>query len=395
MAMISDLNIIKYTNITTEYKYNIIVIDKGNGSYTELNRNTQSFTIQTQRLDGAGVLNLEFILNELETPPFEEGATIKVMVNMINIFAGFVFSISRDRWGVCRLTAYDSIRYLKNPVFIFKKAGYDGALIIREVAEQCGVDFVIVGGIAVDYKWASMPYLEYNKPAIDIIMQILNRSVTSGKTEDAFTLQADYETFGKTVMLCKVSDNIQPVVIGEKSLLTNIQISRSIDNDWYNSHLLVYDLGTSDVPKVGRDIRNEASIQRRGMLRKVFEVPQGMYSTIFTHKFGGTEETSKEADEKTRKFIEDLGQKSAQFYNKLVYNVSFDCLGFLGIRAGDMVKINVKGLNITKKDGEALGNLLMLDSVTHQFNEGVHTMSLEGKIDVAEQGMPMIQDMKT
>ena len=60
-----------------------------------------------------------------------------------------------------------------------------------------------------------------------------------------------------------------------------------------------------------------------------------------------------------------------------------------------MVKINVKGLNITKKDGEALGNLLMLDSVTHQFNEGVHTMSLEGKIDVAEQGMPMIQDMKT
>lgn len=383
----------------SSYKYKIQVFDKGNATLYKLEDVTTNITIQSERVGSASVLNLEFILDELKAPEFEEGATIMVDINNIRVFGGFIFSISRDRWGVCRLTAYDSIRYLKNAVMIFEKAGYDGNQIMINAAKQCGITLSLE--ITSDYRWASKPYIEYSKPALDVIMEVLNRSVSSGNTSEAYTMRADYTNM-KKVSIAPVITNVKPLVLGENSMMTDISVERSIDNEWCNSYLLVFDQGTSDIPKAGREIRNEVSIKKRGLIRKVMEAPQGMFLDLAVHKFGAKPESTDPKDVEatskamtdTMNFMEELARKSFKFYNKIVYHVRFDCLGYLGLRAGDMVKIAVSGLGITDVAGKDLANLLLLESVTHQISEGKHTMSIEGKIDVVEEGQPIAQDYK-
>ena len=385
-------------SLLSEYKYSITIYDVGNGSIWDITKVTTNFTLTSQRLNSATALNLEYLLDEMETPPFEEGACVTILINGMIIFIGYVFTTSRDRWGVCRITAYDSIRYLKNPVMIFKQAGYDGNLIMKEAAQQCGVTLNL--NIKSDYSWGSKPYIEYSKSALDIITEILERSVVSGNTDEAFTMQADYKTGGMTVAINPASKNKKRCIIGDKSLLTNISIERSIDNEWANSYLVVYDRGIGKEPKVGREARNELSILRRGLVRQVLETDQQMFLNIATHKFGAKpSDSSKEAEEKNKSTYEKTMAEmdkwtsdGGHFYNEMVYKLSIDCLGFLGVRAGDYIKLEIKGFEAVRGDGKVLQNYVLLDTVTHQFSEGVHTMRLDAQVnvpDIGQVGPPM------
>lgn len=375
-------------SLLSEYKHKITILDVGAGVYFDITDVTTNFTLTSQRLNSATTLDLEYLMDEMEIPPFEEGAVVTITVNAMIIFIGYVFTTSRNRWGVCRLNAYDSIRYLKNPIQIYRKEGYDGNKLMQEAALECGITLKL--NINSKYSWASKPYIEYNKPALDIIMEILNRSVVSGNTDEAFTMQVDYKTGGKVVAINPASKNKKRCIIGDKSLLTDINIERSIDNDWCNSFYIIYAAGTTDIPMMRYEVRNEASITRRGLVRMSQEADQQMFFNIAkSQKFGdvqGDDSESNEAFNKTKTFIEDWAKKSAVFYNAMVYNIRLECLGFLGVRAGDYVKLDIKGFEAVRGDGEVLQNYILLDTVTHQFQEGVHTMSLDAKVNVPDDG---------
>lgn len=65
----------------------------------------------------------------------QEGATVRFSVDGERQFFGWVFTVSRDRWGVTQVTCYDRLRYLKaaaSYAFYAQEAGD----IISQIAED-------------------------------------------------------------------------------------------------------------------------------------------------------------------------------------------------------------------------------------------------------------------
>ena len=60
------------------------------------------------------------------------------------------------------------------------------------------------------------------------------------------------------------------------------------------------------------------------------------------------------------------------YYDELKRTLSIDCLGVPGLRAGQMVFLNLPNLGDI-----SLSKYVLLESVEHTFENDVHTMSIE------------------
>lgn len=292
----------------------------------------------------------------------------------VRAFVGFVFSYSVDRFGVVSMTAYDSIRYLQNPATgkWVGKDGKDVSEIVRDVVKSCGLDQMATEMEAETVGVKPIRLIKIAEKGIDIIDELLewsqlkatadeNGITTKGGASYKATKPGNrwvfFDNCGKLV-LCpadKITEKVlgvsEPPVIGTGCAITELSMSVSIDECANTVRLL----RASDGGQSGWVADDPDQISIWGPLT-YFEKIDNAYCRNDEQMYyrAAVELCTRDCEKRS---------------------ISITSLGITGLRAGMLVRINVPWLEDYFGDVSD-SKLVYLNSVSHSWEEGTHTMSL-------------------
>ena len=317
-------------------KTELIIANKASGQIWEVSNCVSEVTVTTNRTGSPGTL--KFTIIKSGDLSYFEGDTVRFSVDGTLIFYGWVFTKSKDRWGVIETTCYDRLRYLKastSYAFYGQKAND----IIRQIAGDLQVD---VGTLA-DTGYEIPSLIEEDQTCLDIIDGAIQQTLLN--TGKVFVFYDD----GNGLALQEAADMIAPVMIGDNSLLTDYTYQTDIDEETYNSIKLARpneDTGKADV-FVEQDSEN---IARWGLLQLVQSVD----------------------GDRNDAQIQEQARQSLAYYNRRMRTLKCSSLGVIGLHAGMMVLMKVQGLGDIDLD-----QYVLLEKVTHTFTNDIHTMEFE------------------
>lgn len=318
-------------------KTELIIANKGqNGRLMEVSNCVQTVSYTTNRTGTPGTLT--FTLNKAPGVSFFEGDTVRFSVDGELVFYGWVFTKSKDRWGVIEVTCYDRLRYLKASAS-YAFYGQTAGDILREIAEDFGLD---VSEIA-DTGYALPSLIMEEQTCLDIIGEAIQQTLLN--TGVIYVLFDD----GKGLSLKAAGDMKADVMVGEKSLLTDYTYKTDIDEQTYNSVKLARpneETGKADV-FIAED---SANIARWGLLQ--------LYQSV--------DGDANDAQVKSR------AEATLEYYNRRMRTLSVSSLGVKGLRAGMMLYMRVPDLGDI-----ALDQFVLLEKVEHTFENSVHTTDFE------------------
>lgn len=318
--------------MTTE----LIIGNKSSGNAWEVSNSTTTVSYTTERTGSPG--KLTFTVIKSGDLSFTEGDVVRFSVDGTLVFYGWVFTKSKDRWGVIEVTCYDRIRYLKaNASYAFY--GQTAAQIIEQIA----ADLQLETSTLADTGYAIPSLIESDQSCLDIMQEVINQTLLN--TGTIYVLYDD----GNGLALQAAGDMISDVVIGDKSLLTDYTYKTDIDEQTYNSVKLVQaneDTGMADVV-VAED---SANIGQWGLLQLYQQVDGDLNTAQMTAQ----------------------AQATLQFYNRRMRTLKVSSLGVVGLRAGQMIRMKVEGLGDIDLD-----QYVLLEKVTHTWENDVHTMEFE------------------
>lgn len=318
--------------MTTE----LLIEEKGTGKIWEISNCTQQCTWTTNRTGSPG--KFEFTVNKAGDLSFVEGDTVRFSVDGELVFFGWVFTKSKDRWGVIDVTCYDRLRYLKNSA---SYAFYD--LSAGDMIRQMAADMQVDVSEIEDTGYIIPSLIEQEQSCIDIAQSALEQTLLN--TGNIYVLFDD----GHGLSLKQPANMISDVIIGEKSLLTDYSYKTDIDQQSYNSVKLVRpneQTGRKDV-FIAQDSGN---IDRWGLLQLYQSVDGAMNDAQ----------------------VKAQAEATLGFYNRRLRTLSVSSLGVPGLRAGQMIYMNVPGLGDIN-----LNQYVLLEKVTHTWENNDHTMDFE------------------
>lgn len=320
------------------------------------------------------------------------GATVRLKVDGILVFYGRVFNTTINRWGVLTFTAYDQIRYLKNSFSNFYPATYSPTEIITDISQHLGLK---VG------KLASIPSIGQsltidNECAFDVISRLVDTATVLTQRiivfyDDCGELRLSYademisdllkeqrafegtigydaeigyegENLDEFVWLNEYGDlqeytdvdwtlaYLNDIVVGDNSLAVDYELTTDIDEDTYNQ-IFLYRESSGAGSRVFATAQDETNVAKWGVLRLTESVDEQM----------------------NEEQMQDKADKLLEMKNRPFKTMRISALGVVGLRAGMMVTIHFPSLDdeVSKKQR------VVIDSIEHRFEDGVHTMDLE------------------
>ena len=327
------------------------------------------------------------------------------------VFYGFVFKIGTDRTECYRVTAYDQMRYLQNHDYFMMK---DMSLndVFEKICNALKIKNKKILGKAklnkskLDSKhFADVSYFDILQHCINesnisrIKVEIMNEDGSFTQTYDPAKLDKTFPTiffirdnFG-TLELNDIESNVkyrrtnndegssklgwyggklvgyredlrpqlEPLIIGDESLLTDYQYELDIDKNTYNEVYVMNVISdgesektedgrylvTSDGKRLGVAKQDNQSIDKYGLLRKIQNVQSSMNDVK----------------------LEEYAKLLLDNYSGPTRTMKIEALGFNGINAGDGFLLRLKKLGIE--------SMVYVLSATHHYNSDLHTMSLE------------------
>lgn len=318
--------------MTTE----LLIANKSSGKIWEISNCVQSVTWTTNRTGSPGTL--KFTVNKAGDLSYTEGDVVRFSVDGQLQFYGWVFTKSKNRWGEIETTCYDRLRYLKaNASYAFY--GQKVGDIIKQIAE----DFQLTTGNLADTGYAIPSLIEEDQACLDIIEGAIQQTLLN--TGDIYVFYDD----GNGLALQRPEDMISNVMIGEKSLLTDYTYKTDIDEQTYNSVKLARpneETGRADVV-IAQDSDH---IGQWGLLQ--------LYQTVD----GDVNDAQ----------MKEQAEASLTYYNRRMRTLKFSTLGVPGLRAGQMVYMQIPGLGDINLD-----QYVLLEKVDHTWENSVHTMEIE------------------
>lgn len=290
-----------------------------------------SITWVTQRKGQPG--KCSFTLLADSKLKIEEGNAVRLDVSGQAVFFGFIFERNWNRDGEIKVMAYDQLRYLKNKDsynYTEKTAG--------EVVQMIAGDFNLQTGTLedTDYK---IPFR--NEPDTSLFDIILNAmDLTMIATGRMYVL---YDDVGKLVL--KNVENMKLDLMIDDQAAQDYDYKVSIDGNTYNQIKLYRD---NDETKK-RDVfmtKHTENINKWGILQLSESLDKGVDGQTIAETYLG-------------------------LYNRPEKRLTVkDAFGDIRVRAGCLVPVflDVKDLQ--------LKNYLLVESVTHKIDKGIHTMDL-------------------
>lgn len=317
-------------------KTELLIAGRNSDRIWELSNCTTQVTYSTARTGSPGTLKFQVIKSgDLS---FTEGDTVRFSVDGTLIFLGWVFSKSKDRWGVIDVICYDRLRYLKTSAsysFYDMKAGD----IIRQIAG----DLQLETGVVSDTGFAIPSLIEEEQTCLDIIGEAVQQTLLN--TGKIFVFYDD----GNGLALQEAADMISNVVIGERSLLTEYTYKTDIDEQTYNSVKLARPNEVTGMADVFVAQHGE-NIAQWGLLQ--------LYQTVD----GAVNDAQFRAQ----------AEASLSYYNRKMRTLKISSLGVVGLRAGQMVFMRIPDLGDI-----SLNQYVLLEKVDHTFTNDTHTMDIE------------------
>lgn len=317
-------------------EYRLLVYNVTSGTVYDYSPIVEKVTYMTKRKLSAGELSFTYI--QKSPINMTEGAKVQFHVNGKGIFEGYVFTIERDRDGMVEVTAYDQLRYLKtNESYSFVGKRLD------EIIRQIATDMQLQTGVLEDTGYAIPMLTKEDTECLDIIDYALSLTqYNTGKTYSVF------DDFGK-IILREAGSMLSTEIIGNRSLLTDYKFKSDIDSDTYNQIKLVRpnkETGQGDT----YIFNDSGTIKKWGLLQKYEKVDENL----------------NEAQ------ISEQGNIMMAYYDRVLKELSVDCIGILGLRAGGMVMIRIADIPELRA-----GYRLIIDKAKHVFSNDGHTMSLD------------------
>lgn len=288
-------------------------------------------TVEWQRKGSPGILKFK-VLKDTKLN-FQEGNPVKLMIDGVNFFFGFVFEKSRDKERIISVTAYDQLRYFKNKDYLVYKNKTAGALL-KQICDK----FNLRWGNVEDTKYPIPQRIEDDKTMFDIIQYAIEE--TNRNTKELYVLHDD---FGKLAL--KNIRNMKLNLLIDEETGENFDYKTSIDGDTYNQIKLTYEDEENKVRKV-YIAKDTDHINQWGVLQYTGKIDKGVN-----------------------------GQTKAdallEMYNSKTRNLSIKgAFGDLRVRGGCLV-----GVKLSLGDINVL-NYMMVEKVTHTFENGHHNMNL-------------------
>ena len=314
----------------------LIIAEKRTGKIWNASNATTNITYETNRTGSPGTL--KFTILKSGTLSFVEGDVVRFSVDGKLIFFGWVFTKSKDRWGNIDVTCYDRMRYLKaNASYSFY--GQSAGDIIKQIAE----DFQLETADIADTGFAIPSLIETDQSCLDIIQGVVEQTLlNTGK------LYVFYDN-GDGLCLTAAEDMKSNITIGDKSLVLDYTYKTDIDEQTYNSVKIAMpneETGKADV-YVARDTDN---IARWGLLQ--------LYQKV--------DNDSNSAQLKAQ------AEATLSYYNRRLRTLKVSSLGVLGLRAGQMILMQIENLGDIN-----LNQWLLIEKITHTFENDKHTMDIE------------------
>lgn len=290
----------------------------------------------TKNIEGnAGQLNVTLQKDPNNLLQVANGSVISFVADGTGIFFGYVFKIGVDAEKTYKITAYDQLRYFKNSeVYVTKD------LTASEIFGKVCYDNELKYKIKVPSNYIPSPYLHDNKT----LYEICNRG---RKLANIYEKKQFYITdeFG-ILTWSELRSEFTNIIIGEKSLLTDYQYEKGIDDDTYNQ-IKIYrenqDTGKRDV-WIAKDSNN-------------------------IKKWGKLQLLQKAEDNETTASIQETLMNYLKVKNREQETLKLNALGVNELQAG-------KGFTFVL-DSENISQKMWIVSSTHNYNRDTHTMELE------------------
>lgn len=317
--------------------YQLLIAAKQDGKIYDVTNTVTQIDLRTERKTAAGKLTFQWIKTGNDVS-FFEGDVVRLQVDGVTEFYGYIFTKDKNRWNEFTVTAYDSLRYLKaNGSYAFY--GRTAAEIIQEIA----ADMQVPVGELADTGYAIPSLIKNNQSCINIIQEAIDLTLLN--TGRVFVL---YDN-GNGLSLRASDEWISDVIIGTGSYLTDYQYTTDIDESTYNYVKLYHpdnQTGRTEVV-VAED---SANIAKWGMLQQAIQV-NGDFNTAQ---------------------LTAMAQQTLRNANRRKRTLSVSCLGVQGLRAGQMIRMNVPMMGDINLD-----QYVLLETVTHHYQQGTHTMSFD------------------
>ena len=294
----------------------------------------ESISLDWTRKGSPGKLKFSVVKDGIIS--FQEGDPVKLAVDGVDMFYGFVFTKSRSGNTPYRIevTAYDQLRYFKNKDtynFLNKTAS--------EIVAMLAADFKLKTGTLEDtgHKIASLP--EDNAALFDMVQDALDETLQA-KTK-LFVL---YDDVGKLTLRNIESMKLDLCI--DIDTAGNYSYSSSIDKQTYNQIKIRFENQKSGAREIFI-AKDGAHINQWGLLQYTDSV-----------------ELSASGVAKAEALL--------KLYNAKTRTLSIsDALGDTRVRAGSsvIVKLGLGDINVQ--------SYLLVEQVTHKFKQGENLMDMK------------------
>lgn len=338
------------------------------------------------------------------------GSLIQFWYQDFPVFYGYVFKIGTDRTEAYKVTAYDQMRYLQNHDYLLMK---DMTMVdvFNKVCSALKLNNKVLGKAKLDKStldekhFADVSYFEILQHAMNeannkrILISTMNEDGTFTETYDPTKLSKMTpalffirDNFG-TLELNDIESNVkkrrvnndegthklgwyggqlvsynealreqlEPLIIGDESLLTDYKYELDIDENTYNEIYVMYNdsdnkdkqtedgrnITTSDGKKLAIAKNDPENMTKYGTLRSIQNVKSVMNKS--------------QLEEYAKLFLNNYSSPSK--------TMKIEALGFNGLNAGDGFLLRLSKLN--------LEDMVYILSATHHYGSDIHTMSLE------------------
>ena len=291
----------------------------------------EGITWSTERQGCPGQLQFKVIKDDVLD--IVEGDAVRLKVDGVNVFYGFIFKKKRDKERIIDVTAYDQLRYLKNKdTYVYENK------TASELIKMIATDFNLQAGTLEDTKFKIASRVEENTSLFDMIQNALDLTLQNqGK------VYVMYDDFGKITL--KGLESMQLNLLIDEETGENFDYTSSIDENTYNKVKLTYDneeTGTREV-YISQDSNN---INQWGVLQHFDTLQKG-------------ENGKAKAD------------ALLSLYNKKTRTLSINnAFGDVRVRAGSMIVVMLDLGDVKVQ------NLMLVEKCKHEFKESEHFMTL-------------------
>lgn len=315
------------------------------GKIWDISELVSTISWSTYMMEQPGKLTFTFI-DEADKVLAVTGSVVRLRVDGVKVFYGYVFKESINETSEVTITAYDQLRYLKN-----KDTYVIPSLTASQVFEKICKDYKLKYKVLDPSNYVIPARVEDNKGLYEIIQKSIDLTLINNG--NWYIIRDNYG-----VLEFQLINRLKTLLVaGDKSLVSSYTFDTSIDEDTYNQIKLVRE----DKENSKREIyivKDSSTIAKWGTLQ-YFDV---------------VDENSNTAQ------ITALAEMLLKLKNKQTKTFKLsNVLGNLQVFAGSGIIVSIDKLVVR---GVAKNRYYMVVSATHTFENDSHLMSLEMQVSI-------------